>query len=197
MNKRVWVIAALALILLISAFLFLDFHAVRSTTKNDTVVNTYSLGIEQGQRPPAIPALRVFIEGKGAFTNALQRELIRYLERHGSYGQVKVLDEPEGFADEPLMHVSVRRQVTIWTPIFAQASYQVTLVYASDGDLTWREDESVVIELKQIPSIRLRGVFGVQDRSLGLVTWHGYESYLGRRTADILTQTLEQHLYPD
>ena len=92
-----------------------------------------------------------------------------------------------------MLLVKVAPKQFLWLPFFSRSSFDVRLVYASDGTLAWMDDTSV--QMTESPSIRMDGHFSLVDSSVGLMTLRGQVRYLGRQAAAELLKAVDAHLY--
>jgi hypothetical protein len=96
-------------------------------------------------------------------------------------------------SDGPVLFVEVTPRQFLWLAVYTRAKLDVHMVYSSDGDLSWMDQQAVVMESS--PLVRMRGDFEVADTSIGLMTLRGQARYLGRQAADELLKAIDANLY--
>jgi hypothetical protein len=187
-------VALLVVALAGAALLWADFHAARSETRAESSVTTMrsSAANAQVQGQGSISrttALRV--EGDGGVESRLRDSLPAEMERRPSIGNVVELQSPDHPVDTPAMLVHLAYEDTRWTPVHATAAITATFVYASNGDLTWRNDESIGIDNEKGVTVLIKGEIRLSDATSGVISLRAYERKLGEALAAEVSTRLE------
>jgi hypothetical protein len=83
-----------------------------------------------------------------------------------------------------------------WTPVYASAGVVTRIVYASDGDLSWREDTVVKMGRNDGgPQVRVRGDLELKDTTRGVVSRPAYHRHLSQQIALAVSNTVKKQLY--
>jgi hypothetical protein len=183
---------AVALVLAAATF-WLDFRAAQGNTRSESQVSTYSTGVEQGQPKPAINQLTIYVEEPGSLMKSVRQGLVKRIQDTHGIQDLRVVEEMPQGGDGPALYVQVTQRQFLWLPVFTRGALEIRLVYASDGDLSWMDDTTVIMESS--PLMRMKGDFSVADTSFGLMTLRGQARYLGRQAATELVNALNTHLY--
>jgi hypothetical protein len=186
-------ILAAAILLFAAASFWLDLRMAHGTTRSESQVQTFTAGVAQGQPKPAIHQLTVYVEEPGYLQGSVRQGLVkRVQDTHGIQDLRVVSDMPQS-GDGPVLFVEVTPRQFLWLAVYTRANLDVRMVYSSDGDLSWMDQQAVVMESS--PLVRMRGDFDVADTTLGLMTLRGQARYLGRQTADELLKAIDANLY--
>lgn len=119
------------------------------------------------------------------------------MQGQANFGQVAVLGTPTPPTrlDVPTLFVEVAGQGNLWTPVYAREGLEVSLAYASDGDVSWRNQTSVVMVMPNTqPTVRVSGKLQVEDSTRGLTSYPAYQRHLGRQAAAEIVKALRQAL---
>jgi hypothetical protein len=195
-RARVIVIALAALALAGAALLWVDFHAARSETRANSQVTTLTSGSGEqalGQVPPGW-TIALQVAGGGGIESRLRTSLPAEMERRPSIGEVRGLRSPDDPVDTPAMLVELTQAETGWTPVHATATVIASFVYASNGDLTWRNDESIGISNERGPTVLVKGEIKLSDTTSGVISLPAYQRKLGEALAVEVATKLENAL---
>lgn len=194
-NKPVTLIILLGLLALVAVFLTVDFNLSRSETTSEHQLTTISQGSGLITAAPLEQGIIVAVVGKGAFAEKLREALLTELSasRLAAHGHWVVATDDSRDA----LHLLVRvdNSDIFWTPVFAQATLDTTLGYASDHDLTWYGTLPISMENKDDASVLWAdGKFHLSDRSSGLLSWPAYQRIMAEKMASTMVQSL-QNIY--
>jgi hypothetical protein len=184
------VLLAFVLCLLAASFLWLDFRLARSSTKVDANTGTYSIGIENGGELNPLDQLAIYVKGEGGFAAALRQETISKLEADPKFGTLTSLEKPLDQADRPILYVETRDRFIFWTPLFSRSRMTIYIAYATDGDISWRGKNDMVMGMQDSPAVRVESTLQVNDVTAGLVSRKAYQQFLGEQIAIKISQTL-------
>ena len=186
-NKRFWLLVG-GIILLIAAFLFLDFRLSASRTRADTFTVTMKLPVPQ-QRSEKISML---VAGEGPLVRALREALLKKLGEAGM-SRIELVKELEPGNRSPVLVVNVGRPSPIWTPLFSMSQLPVQVGYASDGDTDFMESIAKTrTSVGKKDASNLYAEFTVNDRSLGLISRPGYHRFLAEYLAQMIVAALQE-----
>lgn len=185
---------ALAITLLLGAAAYaIDFRAAHAQTKTEEHVQSFSLGIEQGQPKPAITQLTIYVEEPAYLLGSVRQGLVKGIQDTYAIQDLRVVYDMTDTGDGAVMYVKVTSKQFIWLPLFTWANLDLRLVYASDGKLDWMDDS--FIDMTESPSLRMKGQFSLTDSSMGMMTLRGQARYLGRQIAAEFLEAIQFHLY--
>lgn len=171
----------------------IDFRAAHAQTQTKDHVQSFSLGIEQGQPKPAITQLTIYVEEPAYLLGSVRQGLVKAIQDTYAIEDLRVVYEMPGPQDGAVMYVKVTSKQFIWLPLFTWANLDLRLVYASDGKLDWMDDS--FIDMTESPSLRMKGQFSLTDSSMGMMTLRGQARYLGRQIAAEFLEAIQFHLY--
>jgi HAMP domain-containing protein len=171
----------------------IDFRAAQAQTQTEDHVQSFSLGIEQGQPKPAINQLTIYVEEPAYLLGSVRQGLVKAIQDTYAIEDLRVVYDMPGPQDGAVMYVKVTPKQFIWLPLFTWANFDLRLVYASDGKLDWMDDSFV--NMTESPSLRMKGQFSLTDSSMGVMTLRGQVRYLGRQIAAEFLEAIQSHLY--
>ncbi|MGE5620512.1 MAG: hypothetical protein ACM3US_14795 [Sphingomonadaceae bacterium] len=198
MNRRFGAIAVLLLAVMLGFFFFwVDFWAAIGQTRTNSQVSTYSMTPQGSRDSGPTGTLTVFVPGDDPLEVAFKRELVSFLEKGTLFGDTRLVDSPAANPDGPAVTVEIAERDLLWTPIRAQARLMLKLAYASDGDLSWRDDRVVHMETRSEAGMRrVRAEFQVEDTSYGVISRPAYIRRIGRAIAADVQKALEKAADP-
>jgi hypothetical protein len=193
-NRTILILSILAVVLVLAAASYwIDLRAAVGNTRSESQVGAYSAGVEPNQTPPPIQQLTVYVEEPGYLLRSVRQGVVKGIQDTYGIQDLRVVDEMPQAVDGSVLYVQVTPQQFIWLPVFTRADLAVRMVYSSDGELGWMDDQAVVLE--ESPLVRMRGDFSVADTSYGIMTLRGQARYLGRQVAAELLKAIDTHLY--
>jgi hypothetical protein len=184
MKTKRWIIpvAAIAIVVALSApaLILANFSAMSSRMERNSSIATSSGNAEASQ--PLNPAkTEIIVTGEGRLARSLHNQLTKNLENNPGFGQIQAAGEVSAPADSPLLMVEIEPQQVVWTPVYSRASVQVTVSYASNGDVSFRLEEPTKFESSSDePTIQSSGRYSYNDTSWGLISRPGYMDYLAK-----------------
>jgi hypothetical protein len=185
------VIILLGLLALVVVFLTADFNFARSETTSEHNLTTIRQGDEIPTPMPIEQNLTVAVVGEGAFAGRLREAILAELTASNlaTQGQWVVTSDANNHA----LHLLVRvdHNTFLWTPVYAQATVNTTLGYASNHDLSWHGTFPVSMETNhEAPLLWATGEFELSDRSRGLLSRPAYQRILAEKLAAEMVQAL-------
>jgi len=183
-------ILVLAVLLLAVTFLALDFWAARSTTTADSQVSTIRSGEQYDLRPPLV----VYVQAPDNLAGPLRRQLVEQLGTQAHFSTVDLTETPASISDTAALVVVVDRRTYIWTPVYATASLDLRVAFATDGQVDWIELGQIVTDMQASPAVRLSGELGIHDRSVGLISHPAYRRHIAGQISDRVVETVNAAL---
>jgi len=191
MKKR-WVILPAALLVLLAAFLLLDFRLMTS----QTAMNSETASSRSGDTntpwefSPAVTGL--YVEGKGRLAEALQARVKDLIQNQEPIGQITAIDAPADRMDIPILYAEIIPLKHFWTPLYARSEYRLVVAYASNGDTSFRKQAVVHFQSSgDEPFKQYKASFTFQDTSIGVISARGYQHYLAEKMAGMVQQSLQ------
>lgn len=181
---------------LVAAFLWLDFQLARSNTQAQSTVSTARSGEPDDQGLLLNQGLLVFVEGPEDLARPLRRELARRLGVIPNLAGISVVDNPPDQVGQPVLGFEIQASNVNWTPVYARAQLNLRMIFASDGELSWRHLQNPVMELRELGTIRVDGDFTIEDTTVGLISRPAYYRYLAEQIALRTGESLAQALQP-
>jgi hypothetical protein len=177
-----------AVLVLVGAFLWLDFKVIASHTQTDNQLSTYSAGEELPDVMQGNPAIQFSVSGDSALDRALRSLLSQKLGQDPAFGQVAELEPSHEDAAHPSLLVELTEQKVWWTPLYAQTALTVKVAYASDGDFSFRTKSLVHFANTSGPGVKMEGEYHLSDTSWGLMSRPGYNHHLAQQ---LVTQIVD------
>ena len=189
-KTRIWLLSGVILVI-VFAFLLLNFRAAVSNTQVNKMVSTTDLGEKLPATMQQKEKINVALVGEGPLVSVLQKTLIEKLDEAG-IGEIELVQERQPVYQNPVLVVKVGKTGPIWTPIFATSQLSVHAGYASNGDSTFIETVEETHTTVGKPDVSIMyGEYDVRDRTFGLISRRGYYQYLGEYLAEEIVGTLK------
>ncbi len=198
MKKTIGIVAVVITTLILStAFICTDFHISTSQTKIESQVTTYGFKGETSEKLPAKLPVQIYVEGDDLFSRALRDQLSKRLEAIPRFNQVSILSEISVLGEQPqnnnlsVLVINSSESERLWTPIYGRSQFTVNLIFASDGDISWRNDK--VVRMNNtigVQVVRISADFTVQDSTFGLISRIYYNRYLADQVATQIASSL-------
>jgi hypothetical protein len=103
-------------------------------------------------------------------------------------------DTEEERCAQALLLIELLAPTIRWIPFYASSTITVEVVYASDGDISWRYATSM-INRDSMPVVHARGKLIITDQSKGLISIKAYRQYLGKRIAEEIYQMVKPTIF--
>jgi hypothetical protein len=191
-NKTRTIIILVGLLALAGIFLFADFSITRSQTANEHRLATYRLGDDLPAPIPAGQSMTLAVAGEGALAEKLRQALLAELTASSRFVNRDWVVETNAGNNNLDLLVTIDANRTFWTPVYGQATLATSLVYASDGDISWYGTSPVIMETDDgTPVLWADGDFELSDRSGGLLSRPAYQRLLAEKMAVEIVRALE------
>ncbi len=138
----------------------------------------------------------VLASGYNEIDDALAQQLKERLSRQLTAEHITLsttLDRQHPSASPLLLIEMTEREIT-WTPILANAKISTEVVYASDGDVSWRNEVGMIMQHNE-PTVHARGRITLTDESRGLLSQYGYQKHLGEALGDEIYKMIESPFF--
>lgn len=194
MKRSTGIILILAgLIVLVIAFLTLDFRLMQAELSVDSSASTSS-ATPQGADPlPLGRDLDLYVEAPPGIAVPLTEALAAGLASNPYVGVVTAREGPLLPSGDAVMVVLIDDPSALfWSPFYTRTLAEVDVAYASDGEVAWIDEDVVVLESTDPPTTvkRVRAEHTFDGSAYGLISGPGYANYLARE----MTQTINQSL---
>ncbi len=195
-SKRwiLWAGIALVIILIVATFSFVNFRVMSSNlTHNSSMVS--STGSTESVQPFQPAKTGLYVYGENRLAPALQKQLSLQLDGDTQFGEIESLSSIENKVDYPILLVEIAQKDIFWSPILARAALDVSVAYASDGDVSFRLAQPV--EFKHTgdqSTLYQSGQYTFSDKSRGIISGPGYFDYLAREIANAIVKDLKAEI---
>lgn len=184
----------IGLVVLAASLWLLDYRAASGELVAQAQTTTMEAGQPESGELQPIQQITVYVPGEGALAEALRIEIASGLKDRAGISTVNVVASPPGDDDRPAMVIEVQESEVLWTPVYSRAAMVVRATYASDGDLSWRGHNPVVMGNGKGRQVRADTSLEVKDATYGLTSRPGYEKYLGSQIAyNLAERALGKH----
>lgn len=188
-SRRHWLLGAgiILAVLLLGAFVMVDFQAMRSATATESSTGTSQL--DNATAPENEPLTLVVLED-GAMAEGLAPELEAALSNR--FG-VSTTTEPTPPWTGTVLVISVTESSVQYNPITPAGRVSADFAFVGSGNATFATtlvtgDDPLVVTNAE-PYV-VHGTVSVTDRSRGIVSLPGYRSHLRSALAAELSRTL-------
>lgn len=185
--KKFWISLAAIVVLIVVVFLFVNFHVMQSKTFTNSAIA--SGGSPDNIGNPSTTALWV---GGDHLADSVRNQIKRLAQNQPHFGEISMLNAIADKFDLPVLVVDIQKQQYIWTPFYARSVYHLVVSYASNGDISFRNEQPTHFVLKDPPSFQLQGNYTVDDTSWGLISSPGYRDYMNGKIADQVVKSLQE-----
>lgn len=176
-NKRMWFLLG-GIVLIGSAFLFLNFRVAASNTKTEKLIFNTDMGNNMPDPILRKDKISIVVVGEGPMVRALQKALTEQMDNAGM-GEIELVQELDPVYQNPALVVKVGNPSPVWTPFFAMSQFSIHAGYASDGDFTFMESaEETHTSVAKMDVANMYAEYEVNDRSWGMISRPGYHQFL-------------------
>ena len=198
MRRRTQLLILLAVFLVIvaAAFLLLDFRFQQAEMAVDSSVSTYTYSFDE-QTPALLnQKLDLYIEAPPGMEYELAKALREELATNPYVGDDNLRQAPPVPADDSVLVMTIDEPALFWSPFYARTEMNVTIAYASDGEVAWIDEEVVELTNKDVgdPVVRVRGEYAFAGTAYGLISAPGYTRYLAEEVAQSISHSLAHTL---
>lgn len=193
MRRTKSLIAAGALLLISALMLLVEVRLASSNTTTQSEISKFTMGVPQGEAAPMPGSLQVTVEGSDPLAAALKRQVRMELGRTIGIGDVRLLDSVPAGSGQPVAVLGVGERDVRWTPVYSRSTLSVSLAYASDGEMSWRDETPVKMgRMDGRPQIRVRGTIDVADVTTGVISEPAYRQHLAEQVTTLVGGALRQ-----
>ncbi len=190
------VLGALIVVIVAALLLLVDFQAATSASIVESSVSKFTVGATASTRFPPPASLCLVVSGGSELHAYLEKELVQGLRSAPGIGEVTPIDSADGEKSCPTLLVEASPDVLTWTPVYSSARGVARLIYASDGDLSWRNDKAVVMSNRDgSPQVRVRGDLKLGDTTRGIMSRPAYQRHLAHQIALAASDVLKKQVY--
>ncbi len=183
----------MAVLMLVSAaFLLFDFRLMKSNTNTQSTVASSRAG---DITPQAIQpeTTGVSVVGWEGMVTDMREQLVKALQNQQNIGSITAINTPVDKLDIPQMRVLLEANTHFWTPLYARADYKVIVSYASNGDISFSNQEVAHFRFTSSePAMQFQETLTFTDTSVGLISAPAYKRYLAEMIASNIQKTLQQ-----
>ncbi len=165
-----------------------------SRTNVESQASTYSIKGQKSEKLPDNLPIQIYVVGDDLFSKALSAQLSKRLEAIPRFSQVAVLSSPPKNSNQSVLLITPDRSGRFWSPVYSKSQFTVHLVFASDGDISWQNDEVVRMPESDIQVVRIQADFSVKDTSSGLISRIYYQKYIAESLAERMADSLASSL---
>lgn len=192
-RKNLMILAGVAV--LSAAFLLLNFRLAYSGTGAETMATTMSSGDQMPDDMQQRQKITLYVQGEGPLAGAL-RDTLEVKLREAGLGEVEVVQAIDADYPNPVLVVDTGKPSVFWTPIFGTSSVFVEAWYASNGDTTMIDAESVGFDSADGPGMITNTNYQITDNSFGILSRPGYYQVLADWLANSIIEGLRKIYQP-
>ena len=182
-----------------AAFLLLDFRLMRAQMAVDSESETFTFSVSGDERPLQLEQdLALYVEAPAGLEDELVAALREELKTNPYVRDINLQEEPLEAAEDTVLVVRIGEpSVLFWSPFYTRSEITARVAYASDGQVDWIDEDPVVIETTEAPSVpvaRVRTTHEFNGTAYGLISGPGYATYLASELATQINPSLEDTL---
>jgi hypothetical protein len=197
MKRNTLLLLLIFVLLVIAAFLFVDFRVSQQTMTVNSTAGRYTIGNDSGDAIPAGRPLDLYVIAPRWLAPKLEAALADALDNNPYVGQLTVQQEPLQAASDSVLVVRVDEPAAaLWTPLYTRTEAQAKMAYALNGEVDWIGVTPVVMESGDPPrpDVRVDATLDLAGSGYGLISRPGYFSYLAAEIAAQINTLLEQQV---
>jgi hypothetical protein len=191
MRRLIIGIALLLFLLVVAAFLTLDFRVARSATTVEHRLATYRASDDLPASMQSGASIDLIVEGQSNFAQVLRQVLAQQLAASVIAGDVELLERAAQPTGQATLLLTVEQESILWSPLFGRSRLVALLFFSSDDDLAWVAEVPRVVYAGDGPMVRGDGTFELADTSGGLLSLPGYRRLLAEQLATRIVEALE------
>lgn len=185
--------ALLMLLLVVAAFLVLDFHITQARSNVEFQSSTYSTNVSSQTPLPLEQPTDLYVQDRSRLGRELGERLVESLVEIQYIGEVNSREGEPQAADGSVIVIDVRDSNIFWTPVFGRSTFDVQVSYASDGEVDWIE-EDVVRFVDGDTIARIRANFHSRHSVTGLMSLPGFYTVAADELAARIRDSLQSSL---
>jgi hypothetical protein len=196
LSQKIMLVILVSLVILIGVYA-LDFKITKNTFEQESQIGTFAIGLDNNEKLETLPKLGIYIDGPSFFAQHIYKTLSEELNQPGGLArEFLLLEEPLEQADMALLVVKLDFDLNIWTPVYSLTNANIDFAFASDGDLTWwQEDEPVFMSNTEFDAIvRMDAQVDVQHSAFGLMSCKGYHDLLAEKIGAEIHKDLQEQI---
>lgn len=175
---------------IIAGLQWLDVGAITSTTRTEHHISTFAY---PGNDTEISVSGNVAVEVVGPDDDSLVEAVHRQLLADPAMGPASLVAAADS-DDTARLIVDITDGDVSWLPVWSHAVIEPHVVYASDGDVSWKDETPVVMNSAAGPVLRVRGDLTIADESRGLMSRPGYRRHLAQQVASGVREAMAQQL---
>lgn len=195
-STRTLLIIVFVLLVVVAAFLFLDFRISRMELATNSQASRFTISVDEGHSLPQGVHLDLYVEAPERLDQMLAEQLIATLDANPYVGAVTLRDDPPEAASGSVLVVRVKEPGGLgWTPFYTKIDADVEVAYASDGDVAWIGVSPVIMDTDTgQPVARVEATLALDGSGFGLISRPGYMHYLADELARQINELLQNQL---
>lgn len=175
---------------MIAGLQWLDVRAMTSTTQTEHSISAYAstvgdIEVDTG----GSVAVEVIGQDGDPLVEVVRRQLLAE-PAMGPASLVAAADRD----DTARLLVDISKRDVSWLPVLSHAVIEPHIVYASDGDLSWKDETPVEMHSDDGSLLRIRGDLTIEDESRGLMSRPAYRQHLAQQIASGVRDAMAQQL---
>lgn len=175
-----------------AGLLWLDLRAMTSATQTEHSISAYGFNVDD-KKPDTTGTIAVEVVGMDGdpLVGAVRRALLA----EPAVGPASLVPAAEG-NDTARLLVDITNCDAAWLPVWSHAVVEPHIVYASDGDLGWKDDTPVTMSSDDgsVSVLRIRGDLTITDESRGIISRPAYRRHLAQQIASSVRAAVAQQL---
>ena len=181
------------LIGLVAITLLFNFQIARSAIGVEHQISTSSFGFDSGESLSDNAPLTLVVEGQDQLSRAIATRLEhQFLE--GRITQVTRANIVQSDIRQFQVVVSMADPVVIWSLFYAQTRLAVDFKFSSNGDLSWRDKDSIAFSSDQGQVVAVSGDLQLSDTTYGLISRPAYLNHLADAIALQIDEAIRKAL---
>ena len=130
--KKLLIILPVALLVLLAAFLLLDFRLLKGQSSVISTIAASHSDDFSASRDLSPSVTGLYVEDNGAVAHLVAAYVKALLQNQPAIGRVTDINSPSDQMDIPVVYIELVPVKYIWTPVYATAEYQLIISYASN-----------------------------------------------------------------
>jgi hypothetical protein len=180
---------------LLAAFSLVSFRLMSSRMARDATVAASDPSASNSTDVQPGPEITLRVEGGSRLALPVQRALAGALQKDPLTGAIQLASSSTDTPESAVLNVSLDEQGYFWSPFYARARVAVEVAYASNGDISFRQEDPPHFRSSgDRPATQMLGHYAFADVSWGLISKPGYRDYLAEQIASAIVAGMQEQL---
>ncbi len=127
--------------------------------------------------------------------DAVRTRVKQAIQKQDYVGEVSMINRMADRLDLPVLYIEMIPVRHFWSPVYASSEYQMNVSYATNGDVSFRNQAAPHFVMGGNPAaLQFKAMVTLTDTSTGLISTLGYQDYLVEKMVTLVQETLQKQV---